>query len=103
MRIPHDNRCEHAFVKGLYNCVITNPVPLIKLNHYSAPVTLICRTIRVLYISVLKSHGEVMPKKMGSDAPEHYYRDRARCVVSYSVTQMSFVHFLASSLLLEVI
>ena len=103
MRIPYDNRCEHAFVKRLYRCVITNPVPLIKLNHYSAPATPICRTIRVLYISILKSRGEVTPKKMGGDAPEHYYREVGRRVVSHSVTPMSFVHFLASSLLLEVI
>lgn len=78
-------------------------VPLIKLNHYSAPATPICRIIRVLYIIVLKSHREVTPKKISSDAPENYYREAGRCVVSYSATQRSFVHFLALSLLVEVI
>lgn len=78
-------------------------VPLIKLNHYSAPATPICRTIRVQYIIVLKSHGEVTPKKISSDAPENYYREAGRSVVPYSVTQMSFVHFLALLLPVEVI
>lgn len=78
-------------------------VPLIKINHYSAPATPICRTIRVLYIIVLKSHREVTPKKISSDVPENYYREAERCVVSYSVTQMSFVLFLALSLPVGVI
>lgn len=73
-------------------------VPLIKpKHHYSGPATPICGTISVLYLIVSKSLREVARKKTGRDAPQNDYSEVGRHVFSYSVTQMSFVPFLALS------
>lgn len=78
-------------------------IPLIKQSHsYSGLVTPVGRTTRVLYVVALQGHREVAHEKTGM-----MHLGIATVgwgiLVSYSVTQMSFVYFLASSLPLEVI